>query len=96
MSESIFKINNITMINTWSYDLKTNYDCTICRQPLNSFSIYAKEKNINNHKIIFGFCGHGFHEECIKPWTQINNKCPICSKTWNECDSFSTCNILSN
>ena len=23
-------------------------------------------------------CGHTFHHDCIKEWTEINQSCPIC------------------
>ena len=80
--ECPIKINKIVSVNSWSYELKFNCDCTICRQSLNSYSIYSQEKGIDSCKILFGTCGHGFHKECILPWTQINSKCPICSQKW--------------
>jgi RING-box protein 1 len=74
---SLFTINKMNLITSWSYILDKNVDCTICRQHLNSDSIYAVEKN-KRSTIKTGICGHMFHEECITPWLSTNNKCPIC------------------
>ena len=84
MSNSPFEINSINLITSWSHNLNMNQDCTICRQHLNSASIYAQERG-HNSEIDRGVCGHMFHKECITPWIKNNKKCPICSKPWNDC-----------
>ena len=73
-----FIINNIKILACWKYNLSTNTDCTICRNSLNSPSIY----NINEITLVKGICGHVFHNECIAPWLLNNNRCPICSLKW--------------
>jgi RING-box protein 1 len=75
---SLFTINKVNLITSWSYVLDKNEDCTICRQHLNNNSIYAIEKN-QLSTIKQGICGHMFHDECITPWLKSNTKCPICS-----------------
>lgn len=74
-----YEINNVNLITSWTFKLDKNQDCTICRQSLNSYSIYAKDMNLSEIKLYTGICGHTFHEECIRPWLQTQNKCPICS-----------------
>ena len=32
--------------------------------------------------VVTGKCGHSFHFECIKPWVNKNNHCPLCSQMW--------------
>ena len=59
-----------------------NCDCTICRQPLDEDSIYAKEENYISELLTNKICGHTFHKECIQPWLQKYNKCPICAEKW--------------
>ena len=59
-----------------------NCDCTICRQPLDEDSIYAKEDNYVSELLTSKCCGHTFHKECIEPWLQKYNKCPICAEKW--------------
>jgi len=80
MKETKFKINNIRLLNFWTYNLKNNHDCTICRCNLNTNSIYAQDKD---SFVVSGICGHSFHYECIDPWIKISPSCPICSSQWN-------------
>uniref|UniRef100_A0A6C0J5N0 RING-type domain-containing protein n=1 Tax=viral metagenome TaxID=1070528 RepID=A0A6C0J5N0_9ZZZZ len=74
-----FKINNVKLVTSWSFNLNKNQDCTICRNTLNSYSIHSKNDNID---IVTGTCGHSFHKECIEPWLKTQTKCPICSTTF--------------
>ncbi len=77
----LFTISSIKMISSWSYVLDKNTDCTICRNHINSDSIYAIDKGTRS-KVTTGLCGHMFHEECITPWIKTNIKCPICSEKY--------------
>ena len=29
-------------------------------------------------------CGHNLHNECLKPWVERANSCPICRQSFNE------------
>lgn len=29
-------------------------------------------------------CGHDLHHECLKPWVERANSCPICRQSFNE------------
>ena len=29
-------------------------------------------------------CGHDLHNECLKPWVERANSCPICRQTFNQ------------
>jgi RING-box protein 1 len=78
---SKFIINDIKLLNSWGYNLKTNTDCTICRCSLNTNSLYNQDKGIDS-QIVSGICGHLFHEECIGPWINKNRNCPICFAVW--------------
>ena len=31
-------------------------------------------------------CGHGLHDECLKPWVERANSCPICRQKFNSVD----------
>lgn len=72
-----FEIKSHTVYYS-TFNKYENHDCTICRQSLNEDSIYAKEENYFS-KVITGSCGHSFHAECLKPWLEKYNKCPICA-----------------
>lgn len=79
--KSKFIVNDYRILSSWGYNLPSNTDCTICRCSLNTNSIYNQEKGIDS-KIVSGMCSHTFHSECIKPWVNQNNHCPICSAKW--------------
>ena len=79
--EPFIKINNMNIITSWTYVSDKNTDCTICRNSINSNSIYANEKGTISD-ICKGKCGHIFHSECILPWLKSNQKCPICSESF--------------
>ncbi len=76
-----FVVNDIKILSSWGYNLPTNTDCTICRCSLNTNSLYYQDKALDS-KLAEGTCGHSFHYECIKPWVEKNNHCPICSAQW--------------
>jgi hypothetical protein len=77
MNSSKFIINNVKILACWKYNLTSNTDCTICRCNLNSPSIYNNDNDIT--PLCHGICGHVFHSECITPWLETSNRCPICS-----------------
>ena len=79
--ESFIKINKMNIISSWTYVSDKNTDCTICRQSINTDSIYAIEKGFKS-QVCVGKCGHIFHTECIKPWLMSNKRCPICSEQY--------------
>jgi hypothetical protein len=41
--------------------------CTVCVDPIAMLT-----------KGMFMPCGHIFHPECLKPWLDTNNTCPVC------------------
>jgi hypothetical protein len=78
---SPFDIKSINLFSSWVYNLPKNTDCTICRCNLNVSSLYNQEKGIESI-VVTGICDHSFHYDCIKPWVDQNNHCPICSVKW--------------
>lgn len=75
-----FNILSMKLVNTSLHNLDKNTDCTICRCNLNENSIYSNKSN--NSIITTGMCGHSFHNECMEPWLQNQQNCPICSSKW--------------
>lgn len=47
-------------------NLNTEEKCTICFEEFKEEDIYKLK------------CGHKYHIECFKEWSQINASCPIC------------------
>lgn len=41
-------------------------------------------------------CGHNLHNECLKPWVERANSCPICRASFNMVELKSRINGLSN
>lgn len=35
-------------------------------------------------------CGHFLHDECLKPWVERANSCPICRQTFNTVELSAT------
>jgi hypothetical protein len=78
---SPFNIKKVNLFSSWVYNVPKNEECTICRCNLNVQSLYNQEKCIDSF-VVTGKCGHSFHFECIKPWVNKNNHCPLCSQMW--------------
>lgn len=78
---SKFTVNNVNILSWWVHNLPTNTDCSICRENLNTNSLYNQDKGLDSY-IVEGICSHSFHYECIQPWIEKNKHCPLCMKEW--------------
>jgi hypothetical protein len=76
-----FKVKKVNLPNSWTYNVPTNIECTICHSNLNDQSLYNQDKCVNSF-VVTGKCSHSFHFECISPWVNKNNHCPLCSQKW--------------
>ena len=88
-----FIIKQIKMVSLFEYNLSSNKECTICRNNLNTQSIYNQDKGTESH-VYKGACGHSFHQECISKWIIKNKICPICSDTWSPIFSYNNEKII--
>lgn len=50
-----------------------NCDCSICIAEIRIGEIY----------VILHPCCHGFHVDCVRPWLEDNETCPLCRTTVN-------------
>lgn len=58
-----------------------NEICAICLEPLKS-----EEPLNNNNSVVQLKCKHLFHNACIQKWCKNKKKCPLCNKTYNNCN----------
>ncbi|XP_004298915.1 PREDICTED: uncharacterized protein LOC101293393 [Fragaria vesca subsp. vesca] len=54
-------------------------ECAICIEGLDHF--YAAEEGNDHHMIARLPCSHMYHEDCIVPWLENNQRCPLCRCT---------------
>ena len=54
------------------YSSTDEVECSICAEPLVDGTQVCLNAN----------CQHGFHCNCIRPWLQRNNTCPVCRKAF--------------
>ena len=40
-------------------------------------------------------CGHNLHDECLKPWVERANSCPICRQNFNKVELSTTIGGMS-
>ena len=52
----------------------------------------SHDENESNDRLIafLPSCGHYLHDECLKSWTERANSCPICRKSFNTVDLWTT------
>lgn len=62
-------IRNLVTIAVTSEIITHNPTCTVCQEDLKLREIVKKLK-----------CQHCFHEDCIMPWLNVQNTCPMCRK----------------
>ena len=76
-----FTVNKMRILSWWEYDLPSNTECSICRESVNTNSLYHQEKGLDSY-VVKGTCSHSFHYECINPWVDKNKTCALCVKPW--------------
>lgn len=65
-------INKIPVVRITADLLKIIQSCTICQE---DFKIGEVSKMLN--------CEHFYHENCLVPWLQAKNTCPLCREVIN-------------
>ena len=73
------KINSIDLVGTWSYTA-LNKDCICNRSLQQPTKLQIEKKNMYRNNVIFGECGHAFHEQCINK--ESKKKCLYCEYDW--------------
>lgn len=73
---------NLAFLWQWDSDIDT---CAICRVELvdSCFRCDAEDSNVPSTCIVvWGKCGHCFHNCCVSLWVQRSPKCPMCQAPW--------------
>lgn len=60
-------------VGVWNWNVK-NDTCAICHMGLHNSSNAVKVST----------CGHAYHADCIQPWLEKRNVCPLCMAPWSE------------
>lgn len=72
INDSKQKQEEIYVILHQKVEAEEEENCSICLDEIT---------NISSYKLS---CGHKFHDECIKEWSSLNKKCPLCRSDINE------------
>ena len=73
------KINSIDLVGTWNYT-SSNKECLCGCSLQQPTKLQVEKKNMYRNNVIFGECGHAFHDTCIK--NNTTKKCPQCEFIW--------------
>jgi len=80
--ETIFAFKSFEYLFMWEWDVE-NETCAICRSSLMEVSPTNPEEKIKFESVvIWGTCGHAFHNSCMALWTRNNPRCPLCQQDW--------------
>merc|ERR1711892_1098779 len=78
--DDLFQLKTFEINYMWTWDV-ANETCAICRSSLMELSP-NQMSNENTVVIIWGECGHSFHNGCMAQWTRNNPRCPLCQQDW--------------
>ena len=90
------KLNKMSLVANWSWQLGDNDHCTICMNPFECSCPQCKFPG-DDCPPIEGKCGHIFHLHCIYKWLDSGtDKCPLDREIWKEKTESEVNNIRSN
>ncbi|XP_020903153.2 E3 ubiquitin-protein ligase RNF126-B isoform X2 [Exaiptasia diaphana] len=61
------KIESLPTVKVTHHDVEAKVDCAVCQEPL---TLDEEVKALP--------CRHLYHKDCIVPWLQMHDSCPIC------------------
>lgn len=80
--ENVFGIKSFEYLFMWQWDVE-NDTCAICRSSIMEASPTNMEDKFKDESVvIWGECGHSFHNSCMSLWTKNNPRCPLCQADW--------------
>lgn len=60
-------MKSLPIVKLTADDLNEEQDCAVCKDEFNEGDEAMKMP-----------CKHIFHPDCIKPWLELHNSCPVC------------------
>ncbi|KAL0234334.1 hypothetical protein PCE1_001370 [Barthelona sp. PCE] len=79
-----FTIESWSAVAVWRYDV--GYEsCPVCKHPLmEPCSNCLSESENTTCMVVWGECGHAYHNHCIQRWLDNGHKtaCPLCQVKW--------------
>ncbi|XP_033109381.1 E3 ubiquitin-protein ligase RNF126-like isoform X2 [Anneissia japonica] len=63
-------IQNIPTVKITKADVDENSECAVCKEEYTEYEEVRKMP-----------CEHLFHSDCIIPWLEMHNTCPVCRKS---------------
>lgn len=67
----------IASLQAFSYDTPTNEQGQLPSNNTTTCSV-CMENFVKEDTLLKIGCGHAFHKDCLLPWLQTNNTCPVC------------------
>lgn len=65
-------IQNLPNVCVTRDQIEKNLQCSVC---MDDFKLEEQVKQVP--------CGHCYHKDCIVPWLELHNSCPICRKIFD-------------
>jgi len=66
------KVEKLPVVNIQAEDVVDGMTCAVC-----------KDEYILDEEVVKLPCKHLFHDQCVKPWLELHDSCPVCRCSLN-------------
>ena len=78
----LFTLKKWNLVGLWSWDVECD-TCAICRTNVMDPCLRCQnESRTDDCVVVWGECGHVYHNCCMGHWVKKNNRCPLCQNEW--------------